>query len=90
MCDENKKTETTRARHSRRDTTIRDRCGPIVERMFEAFSEIAEGASNNESAPAGTAKRVPPCASMMERMASRCCGRDRVEKGHQQAGEPSS
>jgi hypothetical protein len=46
----------------------------MVERMFKAFSEIAEDTSNSESPQDSSADRVPPCASMMERMASRCCG----------------
>ncbi len=46
----------------------------MVERMFRAFGEIAEGAANGEPAREDRAEWVRSCASMMEEMASRCCG----------------
>ena len=75
MCDETKKTQTDQAHDSRTDSTMPDCCGPMVERMFKAFSEIAEDASNSESPRGSSADRVASCASMMGRMASRCRGR---------------
>ncbi len=74
VCDETKKTETAQAHDGRTGSTMPDCCGPMVERMFKAFGEIAESASNRESPQDSSADRVPSCASMMERMASRCCG----------------
>ena len=74
MCNETKKTETAEAHDSRNDPTIPDCCGPMVERMLEAFRSTEEDAVNGGSARDSGADRFRSCRSMIERMASRCCG----------------
>ncbi len=73
VCDREKRTENAEAHAGTTGTTIPDCCGPMVERMFKAFGGTGEGAVNGESAwDKSTGLRS--CASIMEEMASSCCG----------------
>jgi hypothetical protein len=80
MCDEKKRTENSKAHDGRRDTTMPHCCGPMAERLLRAFGETEEDDSNRESAQDTVADWVRSCASMMERMASRCCGRSAQQR----------
>ena len=78
MCDKEKSAENPEARANRTGSTMPFCCGPSIERMFEAFGDTTRTSANGE--PARDTEWFRSCASMMEEMASRCCGRDPSEQ----------
>ena len=72
MCDEGKSAENPEARTDRTGSIMPDCCSPVVERMFKAIGDTTRTAANGESAR--DTEWIRSCASMVEEMASRCCG----------------
>jgi hypothetical protein len=80
MSDKSERSQHTEARGNRTGATLPECCGPMVERMFKAFSEARDDSSSGSPAENSGTDTTASCASAMRRMAASCCDHRSTEE----------
>jgi hypothetical protein len=74
MCDKKRSEAEGEARGDRIEETMPECCGPMFERMKEAFCDATQDRESDPAPETGESKADASCASVMSRMAEACCG----------------